>query len=86
MTTPPDLPQWHVNGAGIREETTLSDSGTGLAQVYVVPYVIDSGPSRGHQGTVRVTPDEFANPERVRQAIETLIHAAHQVGSLDTRV
>lgn len=86
MTTPNlSLPEWHVIGAGIREETVLSDSGTGIDRVYVIPYAIDSGPSKGHQGTVRATPDEFANPDRVEQMIQAQIHAAHQVGGLGNR-
>ena len=86
MSTPNlDLPEWHVKGGAIREETVLSDSGTGIDRVYIVPYVIDSGPSAGHQGTVRPTPDEFANPARVEQMIQAQIHAAHQVGGLGNR-
>lgn len=78
------LPEWHVVGAGIRQEETLADSGNGLQRMYVIPYVIDSGPAKGHQGVVRVTPEEFT-PVRVQQAVESVISAAHLVADLGNK-
>lgn len=80
-----DMPQWHVNGAGIREETTLADTGTGIDYVYVVPYVIDSGPARGSTGVVRVVQEDFT-PDEVKSRIETMVAAKHGIASLGSPV
>lgn len=80
MTTP-DIPNWHVDPAGIHEETELPEHGTGLRLVHVVPYVIDSGPARGHHGTVRVTGDDFT-ADMVGEAIDADVLAHHLVANL----
>lgn len=80
MTTP-DNPTWHVLGDQITEDTQLSATGTGLAQVYVVPYVIDSGPARGHRGTVKVAPADFTE-QHVRDLITGAVGRTHAVAGL----
>lgn len=80
MTTP-DIPNWHVEAAGIREETQLPEHGTGLQLVHVVPYVIDSGPARGHHGVVRVSEDDFT-ADMVGQAIDADVLAHHLIAPL----
>lgn len=77
----PDIPAWHVVGDQITEETTLSTHGTGMTQVHVVPYVIDSGPSRGSRGAVKVEPHDFT-PARVEELINDAVGAKHAVADL----
>lgn len=80
MTTP-DIPNWHVDKAGIREETVLPEHGTGLQLVHVVPYVIDSGPARGHHGVVRVSDDDFT-ADMVGQTIDADVLRHHLIAPL----
>ncbi len=47
-------PAWHVISDEITQSTELKTSGTGLIDMYTIPYVIDSGPATGHTGSVKV--------------------------------
>jgi hypothetical protein len=80
MTTPND-PHWHVLGDQIAQDTELSPAGTGIDRVFVVPYVIDSGPGKGHRGSVRVPPDQF-NETTVADMIRGAVSRVHGVGGL----
>lgn len=77
----PDVPDWHVVGAGIREENELAPHGAGIRLVHVVPYVIDSGPAKGHHGVVRVEPHDYT-PAGVEEAINTAVSRTHGVSDL----
>ena len=72
---------WHVNGSDIVQQTTLAKGGTGIKDVYVVPYTIDSGPAAGHEGTVTIDATAY-NPATVKAAIEAQVNAVHDVASL----
>ena len=72
---------WHVNGADITQSTTLARGGTGIKDVYVVPYTIDSGPAAGHEGTVTIDATAY-NPENVKAAINAQVNATHDIATL----
>jgi hypothetical protein len=76
-----EVPDYHVIGDQIREEPQLLPGNGGIQQVYVVPYRIDSGPSRGHFGEVRVTEEDYT-PDTVRQVIEDKVTTTHMIGDL----
>jgi hypothetical protein len=78
-----DLPDYHVLGDQIREDTTLHPSGNGLLTVHEVPFRIDSGPAKGSQHVVRVEPADFT-PAAVKAAIEEHLSNIHGVASLGT--
>lgn len=79
--TMPEIPDWHVVGEGIHEETDLPQHGGGLRVVHVVPYIVDSGPARGHHGTVRLEAHDFT-PDGVKTAIDTAVTRVHGVSDL----
>lgn len=72
---------WHVLGDEITQSTTLKPGGTGITDVYDVPYVIDSGPAMGHRGTVQIAASAF-NEANVKQAIDAAVGAVHGVAGL----
>jgi len=72
---------YHVLGDEITQTTTLKPGGTGITDVYEVPFVIDSGPSMGHRGTVQIASNQF-NEATVREAIEAQVGAVHAVASI----
>lgn len=76
-----DLPDWHVLGDQITQETTLGPGNSGLQTVHRVPYAIDNGPAAGAQSYVDVSPNDFT-PARVQQLIETQINNLHGVAGL----
>jgi hypothetical protein len=76
-----NLPDYHVLGDQIQEETTLAPGGAGIQQVYNVPYRVDSGPAMGSQHTVRVAPSEFT-PARVQDLIEQHLNSVHGVAQI----
>lgn len=79
--TMPEIPDWHVDGTGIREETDLPQHGQGLRLVHVIPYVIDSGPAAGHHGVVRLEAHAYT-PDSVREAIDAAVLRTHGVSDL----
>lgn len=76
---PPEVPAWHVLGDQIRSEDSMG--ATGLIPVYVVPYMIDSGPAKGHQGVAKFTVDDY-NPDEVQREIEAQVATTHSVADL----
>lgn len=72
---------WHVVGDQITQSTTLARGGTGIKDVYVIPYVIDSGPARGHGGSVQVDAASFT-PQTVKEAIDAQVNAVHSIAGL----
>ncbi len=72
---------WQVNGAAIHQTTTLGPGGQGIITVYVVPYVITSGPASGAGGTVEIAPAQY-NPADVTAAINAIVNATHSVAGL----
>jgi hypothetical protein len=75
------VPDWHVLGDQIRENTTLAPGGNGLATYYEVPYRIDSGPARGSEHVVRVDPRDFT-PAQVESLILEHLNNVHGTASL----
>jgi hypothetical protein len=80
MTTPPPV-SWHVLAPQIRRRTQIAPGGLGLTEIWTIPYVIDSGPAKGHHGDVQV-PEEDYTPESVQQAIQDQVDTTHSIGSL----
>jgi len=74
---------YHVIGNGITTETQLNAGGTGIEDVHVVPYVIDSGPASGTRRTVKV-PAAMFNTAGVKAAIESDANNTHDVASIST--
>lgn len=75
------LAAYHVVGNGMTIETQLNAAGTGIEDVHVVPYVIDSGPARGQRRTVKVPQSEFT-PDGVKLAVESDLNNAHLIAGL----
>lgn len=75
---------YHVHGDAIHTETQLNQSGTGIEDVHVVPFTIDSGPSEGHHGQVKV-PHSKWTPENARAAVETEVDRVHAIGSMSKK-
>lgn len=75
---------YHVIGTGMSMEPRLNDTGTGIEDVHVVPYQIDSGPAKGHKGTVKIPHAQFT-ADQVRGAVEADVDMHHQVASLAQR-
>lgn len=75
--------KYHVLGDQITQTTTLKAGGGGLADVYEVPYMIDTGPAAGHVGTVTIAATAF-NPANVQAAIEQQVGAVHGVAQIKT--
>lgn len=78
-----DEPGWKVLGDQIKKEDTLAPGGTGLQEVYVIPYQITAGAAKGHTGSVRLPPDDYT-PDNVRQAIDDAVRTTHDVASLSS--
>jgi hypothetical protein len=74
---------WHVEGNGITQSTTLAKGGAGVIDVYVVPYMIDSGPATGHEGTVTIAASAY-NPANVKAAIDAQVNATHDIAGLSS--
>jgi hypothetical protein len=72
---------YHVVGDAMALEPRLNAAGTGIEDVHVVPYVIDSGPARGHRGAVKV-PHPHWSPEAARAAVEADVDTHHDVASI----
>ena len=81
MTADNSPPTWHVLGDQITQSTVLKPGGTGLSDVYLVPYRIDSGPAAGHTGQVQIPVDQFT-ADTVRAAVQGAVGATHAVGGL----
>ena len=73
--------QWKVLGDQITQSTTLKRGGTGITDVYEVPYQITSGPAAGHVGTVTIDAAAFS-PANVAAAIAQQTGAVHGVAQL----
>ena len=76
-----DNATWHVVGDAITQSTTLARGGTGIKDVYVVPYVIDTGPAAGHSGSVTIDAANF-NDKTVADAINAQVGAVHGIAGL----
>ena len=76
-----DMPTYHVIGDEITQTTVLAPGGSGIRDVFQVPYRIDSGPATGHMGTVSVPADVFSR-EAVQAAIEGQVADVHNVAGL----
>lgn len=74
-----DSATWHV--VSQRQETEISDTGPGFATVWVVKYVVDSGPATGTTGEVHVPVSQF-NAETVKNAIDAAVYHVHMVAGL----
>lgn len=74
-------PAWHVLSDEISQSTELKKSGTGLADMYTIPYVIDSGPATGHTGSVKVAVDN-ATPDVVAAMINQATSTVHALANL----
>lgn len=72
---------WKVLGDQITQSTTLKRGGTGITDVYEVPYQITGGPASGHTGSVTIDAAAF-NPANVAAAIAAQVGAVHDVSSL----
>jgi hypothetical protein len=79
-----DVPAYHVLGDQIRQEDTLAPGNGGLTEVYVIPYMIDEGPAKGHTGSVKLDPSDY-DPEHVREAIEGQVANTHNIAALGKR-
>ena len=76
------LAAYHVLGDAISTETQLNPAGTGIQDVHVIPYMIDSGPAKGTTRSVKVTPQNYTT-DGVKQAIEADLNVTHQIASLN---
>ena len=75
------LAAYHVVGSAFSIETRLNEAGTGIEDVHVIPYVIDSGPAKGQRRSVKV-PESQYNLDGVRTAIESDLNTTHQIAQL----
>lgn len=73
--------KWHVLASQQRLTTQISQSGSGFADVWEVPYMIDSGPSQGLEGIVRIPAAQY-NAKVVEATIAALVAHNHAIGSL----
>lgn len=74
-------PAWHVLSDEISQSTELKKSGTGLVDMFTIPYVIDSGPATGHTGSVKV-PVDNAGPDVVAAAINAQTSTVHMLAGI----
>lgn len=74
-------PAWHVLSDEITQGTELKKSGTGLVDMYTIPYVIDSGPATGHTGSVKVAVDQ-ATPDMVANLINAATSTVHSLAGI----
>jgi hypothetical protein len=72
---------YHVTAPPFPVEPQLMANGMGIEDVHVIPYQIDSGPAKGHKGTVKVPHANFT-PDTVKAAIETDVNTNHDVASI----
>lgn len=75
--------KWHVLGDQIIQTTTLARGGTGITDVYEVPYMIDDGPAQGHTGSVTIHATAL-NETDVAAAINQQVGAVHAVAGLSS--
>lgn len=74
-------PAWHVLSDEITQSTELRKSGTGLVDMYTIPYVIDSGPAAGHSGSIKVAVDN-ATTDVVAAMINQATATVHALAPL----
>lgn len=72
---------WHVVQAGQRLTSQISTAGTGFADVWEVPYMIDSGPAAGTEGVVRIPVSQY-NAETVKATIAAIVKHNHDIAAL----
>lgn len=72
---------WHIVADQIEQDTELGRGGRGIVDIYRIPYVIDSGPAAGHEGSVKVPADQI-DPDRVAGLIQYQVDRVHDVGGL----
>ncbi len=70
---------WHVLSQV--QETEISDTGPGFQTIWVVKYVVDTGPATGTKGEVHVQVDRY-NADLVKSAIDAAVYHVDQVGNL----
>jgi hypothetical protein len=75
---------YHVLGDAITTETQLNPAGTGIRDVHVVPYMIDSGPAKGLQRSVKV-PDTAYTADTVKAAIEADLATTHAIANISAK-
>lgn len=76
-----DNATWHVVGDQIVQTSTLKPGGGGIIDVYEVPYVIDSGPAKGHTGRVSIAANNFTKAN-VAEAVQQQVNAVHDVATV----
>lgn len=74
---------YHVGDPPFTVEPMLKANGTGIEDVHVIPYVIDSGPAKGHTGTVKVPHAQFT-VVNTQAAIETAVDQHHDIAGIRT--
>jgi hypothetical protein len=72
---------YHVLVNQVRTEDTLLPGNAGLQEVHVIPYSVDSGPAKGHSGTIRV-PTGQETPAEVDRLIRAKIGTLHEYDKL----
>lgn len=75
---------YHVLGKHMTREPQLNQAGTGIEDVHVIPYVIDSGPAAGSQHAVKVPHSEYT-ADNVQAAIESDVDMKHAIASMSQR-
>lgn len=73
--------KWHVLANQQRLTTQISAAGNGFTDVWEIPYMIDSGPSAGLEGMVRIPAAQY-NAQVVEATIGALVAHNHAIGSL----
>jgi hypothetical protein len=63
-----------------RLDTEISDTGTGFAKVWEVPYTVTDGPAAGTRGHVRI-PTANYTADNVHSAIRSAVDTHHEVMS-----
>lgn len=72
---------WHVLGDQITQEVDLGPGNSGLVEVKIIPYQIDTGPAAGHVGQVKLPVNRFT-PDNVKALIQQAVDATHNVAGL----
>lgn len=72
---------YQVLGQHMSTETRLNPAGTGIEDVHVVPYQINSGPAAGSVRSVKVPHSQYT-PDNVKAAIEDDVNTAHDIASI----
>jgi hypothetical protein len=70
---------WHVKSQVM--DTEISDTGPGFDKVWVVTYMVDSGPAKGTTGKVNIPIAEF-NATTVKLAIDAAVYHLDQIAAL----